>query len=131
MTQAHGTFDVTTTPVALDEQPGEATLGRFSLDKQFHGDLEATGQGEMLTAGRVEGSAGYVAIERVTGTLHGRRGAFVLQHTGTMSAAGLQLTISVVPETGTGALAGLRGQLTITVVDGEHRYALEYELSGG
>ena len=128
MTQAQGTFEVKTTPVALDEQAGEATLGRFSLDKQFQGDLEGTGKGEMLTAGRVEGSAGYVAIERVTGRLHGRPGAFVLQHTGTMSASGLELSITVVPETGTGELRGLRGKMAITVVEGEHRYEFEYEV---
>jgi len=119
---------VTTKPAALDEQPQQATLGRFSLDKQFHGDLEATGQGEMLTAGRVEGSGGYVAIERVTGRLHGRAGSFVLQHTGTMQPGALQLSITVVPDTGTGELAGLAGKLSIEVTGGQHFYDFEYTL---
>jgi hypothetical protein len=125
---AAGTFDVTTTPVALDELDQQATLGRFSLDKHFHGDLEAASKGEMLTAGRVEGSGGYVAIERVTGTLHGRAGSFVLQHTGTMRPGALQLAITVVPNTGTGALAGLAGQMSIDFSGGGHAYTFEYTL---
>ena len=127
-TQAKGTFDVETKPLALDEQAGQATLGRFLLDKQFHGDLEGSSKGEMLTAGRLEGSAGYVAIERVIGTLHGRGGSFVLQHAGTMSAGGLDLSITVVPDTGTGELAGLAGKLTIVIADGAHLYDFEYSL---
>jgi len=119
---------VTTKPAALDEQPQQATLGRFSLDKQFHGELEATGRGEMLTAGRVEGSGGYVAIERVTGRLHGRAGSFVLQHTGTMQPGALQLSITVVPDTGTGELAGLAGKLAIEITGGQHFYDFEYTL---
>ena len=125
---AKGTFEVKTAPVAMEEQPQAATLGRFSLDKQFHGDLEGTSKGEMLTAGRVEGSAGYVAIERVNGTLHGRAGSFALQHTGTMAPGALQLTITVVPDTGTGELAGLVGQMTIDFSGGGHAYDLEYTL---
>ena len=119
---------MTTKPAALDEQPQQATLGRFSLDKQFHGELEATGRGEMLTAGRVEGSGGYVAIERVTGRLHGRAGSFVLQHTGTMQPGALQLSITVVPDTGTGELAGLAGKLAIEITGGQHFYDFEYTL---
>ena len=125
---AKGTFDVKTTPVAMDEQPPAATLGRFTLDKQFHGDLEGTSKGEMLTAGRVEGSAGYVAIERVNGTLHGRAGSFALQHTGTMAPGALRLTITVVPDTGTGELMGLAGQMTIDFSGGGHAYDFEYSL---
>jgi len=129
MTQhARGTFDVTTKPVAMNEQAQAATLGRFSLDKQFHGDLEGTGAGEMLTAGRVEGSGGYVAIERINGTLHGRAGSFVLQHTGTMAPGVLELSITVVPDTGTGELTGLAGKLAIDFSGGGHAYDLEYTL---
>jgi Protein of unknown function (DUF3224) len=129
MTQhARGTFDVTTTPAAMDEQPPAATLGRFSLDKQFHGDLDGASHGEMLTAGRVEGSGGYVAIERVSGTLHGRAGSFALQHTGTMAPGVLDLSITVVPDTGTGELAGLAGKLSIDFSGGGHAYDLEYTL---
>ena len=127
-THAHGTFDVKTTPLHLDEQPPAASLGRFALDKEFHGDLAATSHGEMLTAGRVEGSAGYVAIERVTGSLHGRAGSFALQHSGTMGPGLLQLTITVVPDTGAGDLAGLSGALTIDFSGGGHAYDLEYSL---
>ncbi len=129
-THARGTFDVTTLPLHLDEQPPAASLGRFSLDKEFHGDLAATSHGEMLTAGRVEGSAGYVAIERVTGSLHGRAGSFALQHSGTMAPGQLQLTIAVVPDTGAGDLAGLSGSLTIDFSGGGHAYDLEYTLPG-
>jgi len=129
MTQhARGTFDVKTTPANVDEQPEAATLGRFSLDKQFHGDLEGTSHGEMLSAGRVEGSGGYVAIERVSGTLHGRAGTFALQHSGTMAPGVLELSITVVPDTGTGELTGLAGKLAIDFSGGGHAYDLEYTL---
>jgi hypothetical protein len=129
MTQhARGTFDVKTIPVSMDEQPAAATLGRFSLDKQFHGDLDGASHGEMLSAGRVEGSGGYVAVERVNGTLHGRSGSFALQHTGTMAPGVLELSITVVPDTGTGELAGLAGKLTIDFSGGGHAYDLEYTL---
>jgi hypothetical protein len=127
-THATGTFEVKTTPLAMDEQPHQATLGRFSLAKTFHGDLDATGQGEMLTAGLVEGSAGYVAIERVVGALHGRAGSFVFQHTGAMDPAGLHLSITVVPGTGAGELAGLAGAFSIVVEGEEHKYDFEYTL---
>ena len=113
-----------------DDQAEGATLGRMSIDKQFHGDLEATSKGEMLTAGTgVKGSAGYVAIERVTGTLHGRSGSFVLQHSGTMTRGAPQLTITVVPDSGTGELAGLAGRMTIEIADGKHSYDFEYTLA--
>jgi hypothetical protein len=102
----------------------------MSLDKQFHGDLEATSKGEMLTAGTgVPGSAGYVAIERVDGTLHGRGGTFVLQHSGTMTRGAPQLTITVVPDSGAGQLAGLAGRMAITIADGKHTYDFEYTLA--
>ena len=107
--RASGTFEVKLSP--QDDKTGDPTLGRMSLDKQFHGDLEATSKGQMLTAGTaVQGSAGYVAIERVSGTLKGRSGSFALQHSGTMTRGTPQLTITVVPDSGTGQLAGSRGQ---------------------
>ncbi len=111
-THASGTFEVKLTP-----QPGEgAAVGRMSIDKQFHGDLEGTSKGEMLTGmTAVKGSAGYVAIEQVTGTLKGRSGTFLLQHTGTMTRGAPELTVTVVPDSGTGELSGLAGRLTIQI----------------
>jgi hypothetical protein len=127
--RAAGTFDVKLNPHAPDDKVEGSTLARMSLEKQLHGDLEATSKGEMLTAVTdTKGSAGYVAIERVTGTLHGRRGSFVLQHTGIMTRGAPQLTITVVPDSGTGQLAGLAGTMTITIADGKHSYIMEYTL---
>ena len=129
-TRASGTFEVKMMPEAMDDKAEGAVLGRMSLEKSFHGDLEGAGKGTMLTAGTsVQGSAGYVAIERVSGTLHGRRGTFALQHTGMMNRGEPQLSITVVPDSGTGELAGLAGKLGITVADGKHSYELEYTLS--
>jgi hypothetical protein len=126
---ATGTFEVKVVPQGAEDKGECSTLGRLSLDKQFHGDLEGTGKGEMLTAlTDVKGSAGYVAIERVTGTLHGRRGSFVLLHRGIMSQGAQVLTIMIVPDSGAGELAGLSGTLEIKIVDGEHSYDLEYTL---
>lgn len=128
--RASGTFEVKISPQASDDHAEGVALGRMSLDKQFHGDLEATSKGEMLTAGTgVPGSAGYVAIERVDGTLHGRGGTFVLQHSGTMTRGAPQLTITVVPDSGAGQLAGLAGRMTITIADGKHTYDFEYTLA--
>ncbi len=127
---ASGSFDVQVTPQAQDQAEG-STLGRMSLDKQFHGDLVGTGKGEMLTAGTDTGSAVYVAIERVTGTLQGRAGTFVLLHNGAMTRDSQQLTITVVPDSGTGQLTGLAGNLTITIVEGKHLYDFEYSLGSG
>lgn len=128
-THASGTFDVTITPQAQDEAEG-AAIGRLTIDKQFHGDLQASSKGQMLAAGTAtEGSAGYVAIEQATGTLHGRRGTFVLQHNGTMARGAGQLTITVVPDSGTGQLVGLAGSMSITIVDGKHLYEFEYTLA--
>ncbi len=124
---ATGTFEVKLVPQGAEDKGEGSTLGRLSLDKQFHGDLEGTGKGEMLTGlTDVKGSAGYVAIERVTGTLHGRRGSFVLLHRGIMSQGAQDLTIMVVPDSGAGELAGLSGTLEIKIVDGKHSYDLEY-----
>ncbi len=123
---ASGTFDVT-----LSSQPatGDWGLGRFGLDKLFSGDLTATSAGEMLSAMTGgEGSAAYVALERVSGTLHGRRGAFTLQHTGVMARGEQQLTIVVVPDSGADELAGLTGRMTIRVDGDRHFYDFEYEL---
>ena len=126
---ASGTFEVATNPEGEPDTAGGATLGRMSLDKQFHGDLDAIGKGEMLTAlTGVAGSAGYVAIERVTGTLNGRTGSFVFQHTGTMSRGEQQLLIAVVPDSGAEQLTGISGIFTLTVVDGKHFYAFDYAL---
>jgi hypothetical protein len=131
MTHANGIFEVKVTPQPPEDAAGGAPIGRMLLDKQFHGDLEATSQGQMLAAGTdVKGSAGYVALERVTGTLQGRSGTFVLQHSGTMNRGTPQLTITVVPDSGTGGLAGLAGSMTIEIAGGKHSYGFEYTLGG-
>jgi len=127
--QGRGTFEVKLTPLAPPDQDEGSTLGRMSIDKQFHGDLIATSKGEMLTAlTAVKGSAGYVAIERVTGTLSGRQGSFVLQHSGTMSGGTQSLSLTVVPDSGSGQLVGLAGRMEIEISDGQHSYAFEYTL---
>lgn len=126
---ARGTFEVEMQPESEEKHNGGTVLGRFSLSKRYAGDLTATAAGELLSARTAtEGSAGYVALEHVDGTLDGRRGAFVLQHLGAMSAAGQQLEILVVPDSGTGELEGLEGRLGIEIEDGEHRYELVYSL---
>ncbi len=128
-THATGTFDVKVTPLPSEDKTDDATLGRMTIEKQIHGDLEATSKGQMLTAGTsVKGSAGYVAIERVSGTLHGRTGTFILQHTGTMNRGALQLSITVVPDSGTGQLTGLTGKMDIQITDGKHSYDFAYTL---
>jgi hypothetical protein len=125
---AHGPFEVKMSPQAPDE--GAANVGRMLLDKQFHGDLEATSKGQMLAfSSSVKGSAGYVAIEQVSGRLDGREGTFVLQHSGTMNRGEPQLTIRVVPDSGTGELTGLAGTMTIEIADGKHSYSFEYTLA--
>ena len=127
-THAKGTFEVKVLPLANDHAEA-AGLGRMSIDKQFHGDLEASSQGQMLSAmSSVKGSAGYVAMERVSGTLKSRKGSFVLQHTGAMNRGVPKLTVSVVPDSGTDELTGLSGKLTIIVADGKHSYDFEYSL---
>jgi hypothetical protein len=129
-TRASGPFDVKLSPQASDEEPNGSTLARLSIDKQFAGDLTATSKGDMLSAGtRVTGSAGYVAIERVTGTLHGRTGSFVLQHFATMNRGTPDLKIIVVPDSGTGQLTGLTGTMTIVIAQGgKHSYEFDYTL---
>ena len=127
--RASGTFEVKLTPQPVDDN-GDATLGRMTIDKQLHGDLEGSSKGQMLTAGTsVKGSAGYVAIERVTGTMAGRKGSFILQHTATMTRGTPQLSITVVPDSGTDQLAGLSGKLDIQIADGKHSYQFDYTLS--
>ena len=131
-TRAIGTFDVKLAPLPTDgTSAGAANLGRMSIDKQFHGDLEGTSQGEMMMAGTdAKGSAGYVAMERITGTLHGKKGSFVLQHSGTMTRGAPQLSVTVVPDSGGGELTGLAGTLAIIIADGKHGYEFDYTLTG-
>jgi hypothetical protein len=127
-THASGTFEVKLNTQA-DDKVGDSTVGRMSIDKQFHGDLEATSKGQMLSAMTdITGSAGYVAIEWVSGKLHGHSGTFALQHSATMTRGAPQLTITVVPDSGTGELVGLAGKMTINIVDGKHFYDFEYTL---
>lgn len=125
---ATGPFDVKTIP--QDDKSSDTLLGRFVLDKQYHGDLEATGKGQMLAAGTaVKGSGAYVAIEKVAGTLKGRSGSFILQHSGTMTQNVPQLVITIVPDSGTEALEGITGKMTINIAaGGKHSYDLEYTL---
>ena len=128
--QVTGPFEVKLTPQPMAEAGAESGLGRMSLSKQFQGELEATSQGEMLTAmTSVNGSGVYVAVERITGTLAGRRGSFMLHHTGIMNRGVPQLTITVVPDSGTDELAGLSGAMKIKVeAGGKHFYEFEYSL---
>jgi hypothetical protein len=131
MTHARGTFEVTLAPQPITDTTAGPSLGRMSIDKRFMGDLAGTSRGEMLFAGTsVPQSAGYVAIERVNATLGGRRGTFVLQHTGTMNRGAPSLTVSVVPDSGTDELAGLTGTMTITITDGKHFYDFQYSIAG-
>jgi len=129
-TLARGSFEVKMTPQPWSESPVDLALNRFLLDKTFHGDIEGSSQGQMLSAGTIEkGSAGYVAIEKVTGTLHGRSGSFMMQHNGIMNRGVPQLGIVIVPDSGTGDLTGLAGTLTIQIADGKHSYELAYTLA--
>ncbi|KRE91332.1 hypothetical protein ASG87_18500 [Frateuria sp. Soil773] len=128
---ASGPFEVKQTPQAASGGIEAANLGRMTIDKQFHGDLEAHSLGEMLAAGTdMPGSAGYVAIERVTGRLHGREGSFVLQHSATMRRGTPALSIVVVPDSGTGELVGLAGTMDIQIEGGKHAYTFDYTLDG-
>ncbi len=123
---AHGTFTVNVRP--LTPAPAEG-LSRFSIDKQIHGDLEATSKGEMFSGGDPkQGAAGYVAIEVVTGTLNGKHGSFALQHMATMDQNGRKMSVIIVPGSGTGELKGIAGTLDIQIANGQHSYDLEYTL---
>ena len=128
---ATGTFDVKTIPQPQDEAAG-GPFGRLFLDKRFHGDLDGTSNGQMLASGTGGGSSSgaYVALERVSGTLHGRRGSFVLQHNGTMARGVAAMTVTVVPDSGTEELTGLAGKMTIIIAGGKHSYEFEYTLAG-
>ncbi len=125
--KASGEFEV-----KLTAQPNqEKSLGRLLIDKQFRGKLTGGSKGEMLSAaGSVKGSAGYVAMEVVTGALHGRSGTFVLQHSGTMNLGQAQLSVTVVPDSGTGELQGIAGRMTIRITGGKHFYEFEYSIEG-
>lgn len=130
--RAVGTFSVQMKPQGESAAVPEGTtpLGRMSLDKTFSGDMAGSSAGEMLTAVTpTSGSAGYVAIERFTGTVHGKQGSFVMQHSGTMSkSGGQQLAITVVPDSGSGALRGIEGRFLLKIEPGQHHYTLEYRL---
>lgn len=129
MNQVRGMFEVKLASLPAHDASEGSPLGRRSIDKQFQGDLQATSIGEMLFAGTaVKGSAGYVAIERVTGTLCGRAGSFILQHTGVMNRGEPSLVVTVVPDSGTQELAGLTGKMTIQITEEKHFYDFEYTL---
>jgi len=124
---ATGTFEVKLNP--QDDKSDDKTLGRMTIEKQWHGDLEGTSKGQMLTGGDVtKGSAGYVAIEKFNGTLNGRKGTFILQHSATMTRGEGQLNITVVPDSGTDQLEGLTGKLMIKIEGGKHSYDFEYTI---
>ncbi len=127
---ATGPFDVKLTPRAPDDSADTSALGRMTIDKQFHGDLQATSQGQMLAAGTsIKTSAGYVAMERVTGTLQGKRGTFVLQHSATMNRGVPTLSITVVPDSGTDELTGLSGSMEIIIEGKQHSYDFAYTIT--
>jgi hypothetical protein len=127
---ASGKFEVKLTPQAPEDKTADGTPARMSIDKQFHGDLEATSKGQMLSAGTViKGSAGYVAIEKVSGTLQGRKGTFVLQHSGTMTRGEPTLSVTVVPDSGTDELVGLAGKMKIIIAEGKHSYEFDYTIA--
>jgi predicted anti-sigma-YlaC factor YlaD len=130
MKRATGSFEVSLQPLSNAEVSSDALLGRMLLTKTFSGDLRGSARGQMLSAmTTVKGSAGYVAIDHVTGELDGRKGSFVLQHSGAMNRGVQSLTIMVVPDSGTGELAGLSGTLSINIIDGKHFYDFIYSLS--
>ena len=129
-TRATGTFDVKLVPQVTEGYSEDGTLSRMTIDKEFHGDLDGTSKGQMLAAmTSVKNSAGYVAIERITGMLHGQSGTFALMHTGTMNRGVPGLAIAVVPDSGTGQLAGLSGTFVIVIADGRHSYEFDYAIA--
>ena len=126
-THATGTFEVKLTP--QDDKSEDKALGRMTIEKQWHGDLEGVSKGQMLTGGDLRtGSAGYVAMEKFSGTVQGRKGTFIFQHTATMTHGKGDLTITVVPDSGTDQLAGISGKLSIRIEDGKHFYDFEYAI---
>lgn len=125
---AKGTFEVKATPVGSDAGDDTA-IGRLTLDKKFSGDLEGTSRGQMLGfRSATDGSAGYVAMEKVTAKLGGRSGSFVLQHTGTMTRNAPHLSVTVVPDSGTGEFTGIAGTMTIIIAGGKHNYEFAYTI---
>jgi hypothetical protein len=131
MTIARGPFDVKLTPMKPDDDSAAATaIGRMSIEKTFHGDLEGTSRGQMLAVRTdVKDSAGYVAMERVTATIAGRAGTFAFQHSGVMTRGTPGLTVTIVPDSGAGGLAGIAGKMGIQIAEGgKHSYELEYTL---
>ena len=127
VSHAVGTFEVKMKPEPLSDVAAQTGIGRMSLDKVFRGELDAASHGEFLSAmGTEKGSAGYVAMEYVTGTLDGRMGSFALMHTGRMTRGAPELTVQVVPDSGTGELAGLTGTMKIDIVEGKHHYDFHY-----
>jgi Protein of unknown function (DUF3224) len=127
MNEVSGEFDVKVTPV----ETGDDKMGMMILDKQYHGDLDATGAGRMLTGmTAVKGSGAYVAIERVKGKLRGAEGTFLMYHTGVMAKGAQSLSIRVVPDSGTGGLAGIEGEMHIKIADGKHFYGFQYSIGG-
>jgi Protein of unknown function (DUF3224) len=128
-TLARGTFDVSIIPQPPEDKTEGLTLGRMLIEKKFQGDLEAAGKGQMLTGmPKVKGSGAYVAIERVTGTLHGRSGSFILHHLGIMERGAPRLNVTVVPDSGTRELEGIAGTMIIIIAEGKHSYELAYTL---
>jgi hypothetical protein len=129
---AKGTFEVTLQPLPFEGADARWKLGRMAIDKQISGDLMATTKGQMISAlTDTQGSAGYVAIERVTGTLNGKQGSFVLQHNGLMHRGNPFLSVVVVPDSGTDELVGLEGEFKIIIEGDRHSYEFHYQLSGG
>jgi hypothetical protein len=126
---AQGTFDVEMTPEGKDDRSDGNILGTAVVEKRFHGDLDGSGRGRMSSARTlVSGSAGYVMIERVRGTLDGRSGTFLLQHSGVLNRGAAEARIQVVPDSGTGDLTGMTGRLEIQIRNGQHEYTLRYTL---
>jgi hypothetical protein len=126
---AEGTFEVKTTPLPADDAITGTPIGRYALDKQFHGDLEGVSKGEMLSAGDPQkGSAGYVAIEHITGTLQGHAGSFAMQHNGSMDKGTFLLEVTVVPGSGSGELSGISGTMKIANAAGKHSWTFDYTL---
>jgi hypothetical protein len=131
MKRATGSFEVRLQPLSNSEVSDDPLFGRLLLTKKFSGDLAGSARGQMLSAGTdTQGSAGYVAIDRFTGSLEGHRGSFVLQHSGSMNRGVPTLSIMVVPDSGTDELQGLTGTLSINIIDGKHFYDFIYSLPG-
>ncbi|HEY0504657.1 MAG TPA: DUF3224 domain-containing protein [Lysobacter sp.] len=129
MAQVKGEFDVKRTPEGGFDLGGGTLAGHFRFDKVFHGALDGTGVVHMLAVGtQVDGSAAYVAVERISGTLEGLSGSFLTQHNGTLDRGAPSLSVTVVPDSGTDELTGLRGRIAIDIVEGKHFYTFDYEV---